>query len=241
MKEASKVRSSEFRPTVYAAVMLAVWCSAALEGQSTKESYPQMAPVSEYRMAPALEIALARSAAPQAISANADVLVLGSDGFRRAVKGSNGWTCLVERSWNAAVDFPEFWNPRIRAPICLNPAAVRSVLPVVNFWTVRVLAGQSKAQMTAAAKAAFGSNKLPPLEPGAMSYMMSKDGYLTDDNPHFHPHVMFFAPLGEGAQWGANLPGSPVFSGEDTVNRMAILPIQVPRWSDGTPDSALAK
>jgi hypothetical protein len=147
----------------------------------------------------------------------------------------------VERSWNAAADFPEFWKPKIRAPICLNPAAVRSVLPVVMFWTKMVLDGKSMAQMVAAAKAAFESNELPALEPGAMSYMMSRDGYLTDDNPHFHPHVMFFAPLGEGIQWGANLPGSPVFSGEDTVNRMAILPIQVPRWSDGTLDARSAK
>ncbi len=235
------MRSYDFKATLCGAAMLAAWCAAALEGQSTKEPYTQMAPVAEYQMAPAPEIALARSAAPKAISADADVLVLDRDGFRPAVKGSNGWTCLVERSWNAAVDFPEFWNPKIRAPICLNPAAVRSVLPVVNFWTARVLARQSKAQMTAAAKAAFESKKLPPLEPGAMSYMMSKDGYLTDDSPHFHPHVMFFAPLGEGTRWGANLPGSPVFSGDDTVNRMAILPIQVPRWSDGTPDDASAK
>ncbi len=109
------------------------------------------------------------------------------------------------------------------------------------FWTEMVLAGESKAQMIAAAKAAFETKKLPFLEPGTMSYMMSKDGHLTDSNPHFHPHVMFFAPLGQGSQWGANLLGSPVFSGEDTMNRMAILPIQVPRWSDGTLDSESAK
>jgi hypothetical protein len=72
--------------------------------------------------------------------------------------------------------------------------------------------------MAAEAKAAFDTKKLPVLEPGAMSFMMSKDGYLADDNPHFHPHVMFVEPLGEGPQWGANLPGSPVFAGEDKVN-----------------------
>ncbi len=51
---------------------------------------------------------------------------------------------------------------------------------------------------------------------------------------------MFFEPLGEGSKWGANLPGSPIFAGEDKVNRMAILPIPVPRWSDGTADAESA-
>jgi hypothetical protein len=191
-------------------------------------------------MDPAAEIALARSAAPTSISADAEVLVLDRTGFHVAVKGTNGWACLVERSWNAAVDFPEFWNPKIRGPICLNPAAVRSVLPVVAFWAKMVLAGKSKAQMAAAANAAFDTSELPALEPGAMSFMMSKHGYLTDRNPRFHPHVMFFEPLGEGPRWGANLPRSPVLAGEDKPNRMTILPVPVPRWSDGTLDLSLA-
>jgi hypothetical protein len=87
---------------------------------------------------------------------------------------------------------------QILAPICLNPAAVRSVLPVVTFWTKMALAGKSMAEMATEAKAALDTKKLPVVEPGAMSFMMSKDGYLADDNPHFHPHVMFFEPLGEG-------------------------------------------
>ena len=205
------------------------------EGQNPKAPpYPAMAPIAQYMMDPSAEIALARSAAPNSISGDAEVLVLGHGGLQVGVKGTNGWACLVQRSWNAAVDFPEFWNPKILAPICLNPAAVHSVLPVVTFWTKMVLTGKSKAQMATEAKAAFDTKKLPVLESGAMSFMMSKDGYLADDNPHFHPHVMFFEPLGEGLQWGANLPGSPVFAGEDKVNRITILPVPVPRWSDGT-------
>jgi hypothetical protein len=224
--------------------ILAVGLSAVnpAAGQNPKAPpYPAMAPIAQYMMDPGAEIALARSAAPNSISADAEVLVLGHEGLQVGVKGTNGWACLVQRSWNAAVDFPEFWNPKILAPICLNPAAVRSVLPVVTFWTKMVLAGKSKAQMATEAKAAFDTKKLPELEPGAMSFMMSKDGYLADDNPHFHPHVMFFEPLGEGLRWGANLPGSPVFAGEDKVNRMTILPVPVPRWSDGTLDAEPGK
>ena len=235
------MRSGDLKAAFCGAVLVALCYGTAFGSQSFERAYASMAPLPKYGMGSGPEIALARSAAPKAISQDADVLVLGRGGFHIAVKGSNGWVCLVQRSWNAAVDFPEFWNPKIRAPICLNPAAGRSVLPVVIFWTKMVLDGELKTQMASAAKAAFEAKRLPPLEAGAMSYMMSKDGYLTDNNPHFHPHVMFFAPLGEGSQWGANLPGSPVLSGEDTVNRMAILPIQVPRWSDGTLDAEPAK
>lgn len=210
----------------------------AVKAQMAGGRYAVMAPLTQYMMQPDAETALARSAAPKSISGEAEILVLGQTGFRVAVKGTNGWACLVQRSWNAAVDFPEFWNPKIRAPICMNPAAVRSVLPVVEFWTKMVLARKSKPQMAAEAKVAFDEGTLPALRPGAMSFMMSRHGYLSDAKPpHFHPHVMFFEPLGEAAQWAANLPASPVFAGEDRVNRMTILPVPVPRWSDGTLDA----
>ena len=212
-----------------------------MQSETFSVIYSVMAPLSQYLMNSSQEIALARSAAPKSISGDADVLVLERTGFYRVSKGSNGWACLVQRSWNAAVDFPEFWNPKIRAPICLNPAAVRSVLPVVIFRTKMALGGESKAQMADDAKAAFKARRLPSLVPGAMSLMMSKDQYLTDDDPNFHPHVMFFEPLGEGPHWGANLSGSPVFAGEDKLNQMTILPVPVPRWSDGSLDAAPAK
>ncbi|HEX3985422.1 MAG TPA: hypothetical protein VHX13_02335 [Acidobacteriaceae bacterium] len=222
------------------ALMASMLCGAfAVQAQTASAPYPDRAPLARYLTDPAAEATLARTAAPQSISADAEVLVLRPSGFEVAAQGTNGWACLVERSWNAAVDFPEFWNPKIRSPICFNPAAVRSVLPVVTFWAKRVMAGESKTQMAAQATTAFNSGQLPPLEPGAMSLMLSKEGYLTDDHPQFHPHIMFFEPLGEGQQWGANLPGSPLFAGDDKVNRMAIIPVPVPRWSDGTLDGTL--
>src|SRR5262252_6880077 len=74
--------------------------------------YPAMAPVEQYRIADAAdEIALARSAAPPSISADAEVLVLGKQGYEPAVKGKNGFVCFVERSWAASFDDAEFWNP----------------------------------------------------------------------------------------------------------------------------------
>jgi hypothetical protein len=72
------------------------------------------------------EIALARSAAPESISRDAEVMVLGKHGYETAVKGKNGFVCLVQRSWTAGIDDPDFWNPKLRAPICFNPPAAQS-------------------------------------------------------------------------------------------------------------------
>ena len=126
------------------------------------------------------EVALARTAAPQSISQNATVMVMGRHGYENAATGKNGFVCIVQRSWTAEIDDPDFWNPKLRAPICFNPAAVRSFLPQTIKRTEWVLAGQSKAQMFEELKAALDKKELPKPEVGAMCYMMSKQGYLND-------------------------------------------------------------
>src|SRR5262249_56215267 len=121
---------------------------AALARAEEKKAYPAMAPIEQYRMASAQEeIALARSAAPASISADAEVLVLGKRGYEVGVKGKNGFVCLVQRSWTAGFADPEFWNPKLRAPDCLNPPAARSVLPQYLQRTESALEGASKQQV----------------------------------------------------------------------------------------------
>ena len=120
-----------------------------------KEPYPRMAPLDQYLMEQKAEIAMARSAAPESVSRDADVMVLGRHGYETVVKGKNGFVCMVERSWTAGLDEPDFWNPKLRGPICFNPAAVRSYLPQTIKKTELVLAGGSKAQMAQGIKAAL--------------------------------------------------------------------------------------
>src|SRR5215469_3652208 len=95
--------------------------------QDATTPYPSMAPVEQYLMDRTVEIALARSAAPESISRDAEVLVLGRHGFETAVKGKNGFVCIVERSWTSAAD-ADFWNPKVRVPMCVNAGAARSYL-----------------------------------------------------------------------------------------------------------------
>jgi hypothetical protein len=208
------------------------------QAQDAKATYLNMAPLDQYLTADrSAEIALARSAAPESISRDAEVMVLGQHGYETAVKGKNGFVCVVERSWTTGIDDPEFWNPKLRGPICFNPPAARSYLPLTLKKTEWVLAGQSKAQMFGNLKAAFDRKELPTLEPGAMCYMLSRQGYLNDHDGHWHPHLMFFMPQPGGATWGANLPGSPILASEDAEDRLTVFLVPVAKWSDGTADA----
>jgi hypothetical protein len=205
--------------------------------QGAKTPYPAMAPVPQYRVASVPEeVALARSAANEAVSRDAEVLVLGSRGYETAAKGTNGFVCMVERSWATNFDDPQFWNPKLRAPHCFNAAAARSVLPAYLKRTELVLAGLSKEQVEERMKEAVAKKVFGAPDPGSMCYMMSKQGYLNDSAGHWHPHVMFFLPTTEAASWGADLKGSPVFSAQGDPEPVTTFMVPVMRWSDGTSD-----
>jgi hypothetical protein len=217
---------------IAAAVMAVVgWTVMA---QEKAGPYPKMAPVEQYLMERDAEIALARSAAPASISKDAEVLVMGRHGYETAVKGKNGFVCVVQRSWTAPIDDPDFWNPKLRAPICFNPPSARSYLPLILKKTELVLAGRSKAEMFEAVSAAIDKKELPHPEPGAMCYMMSKDGYLGDAGGHWLPHLMFFVPLAEPTAWGADVSGSPIIAAKDEQDRLTVFLVPVGKWSDGT-------
>jgi hypothetical protein len=209
---------------------------ATCQAQAEKASYPAMAPLDQYLMPDVnSEIALARSGAPASISNAAEVMVLGAKGYTTAVKGTNGFLCIVERSWGTATDEPEFWNPKVRAPICFNPTAAKTFAPIFLMKTRLVLAGKSKREIVEATTSALDKNELPALEPGAMCYMLSRQQYLNDRGMSWHPHVMFFVRHDVAKTWGADLPGSPVLSADDPEERVTILMVVVGKWSDGTP------
>jgi len=209
--------------------------------QAKQAPYPAMAPLDQYLVPDQKsEVALARSGAPASIADGAEVMVLGRTGYRTAVKGTNGFVCIVERSWGAATDQPEFWNPKIRAPICFNPASARTFMPIYLMKTKLVLAGRSKAEIVQATASALDEKELPALEPGAMCYMMSKQQYLNDQGISWHPHLMFFVSGQAAKSWGADLAGSPVLAADDPEERVTIMMVPVGTWSDGTPAPPMA-
>lgn len=218
------------------AFIFCIWCALPVASQKDETPYPRMAPLEQYLMDREAEIALARSAAPEAVSREAKVLVLGRHGYETAIEGKNGFVCVVQRAWHSPFESPEFWNPKIRGPLCLNPQASRSILTLTYKATEMALAGQSKAQMIEWMKTASAKKELPALEPGAMSYMMSKGAYLTDDGGHNLAHLMFYTPPIDGADWGANVPNSPVLLfDKGPLQSFNTFIVPLARWSDGTP------
>jgi hypothetical protein len=217
--------------------LLILMCATSSAGADhAPGAYPAMAPVAQYRLASSAdEVALARSAAPVSISGDADVLTLGAHGYETVAKGKNGFVCLVERSWASDFGEPEFWNPKVRGPICFNPAAVRSVLPGYLERTQWVLAGVAKTDMIARTKAALAANTFVMPEPGAMAYMLSKQQYLSGADDHWHPHLMFFLAHTDSAAWGANRDGSPIFATPGDPEPVTTFVVPVTKWSDGTP------
>jgi hypothetical protein len=223
---------------VCVAVGLKLTLSSHNRNQDRSTAYPSMASIEQYLMPDRnAEIALARSAAPAAISSDAKILVLGWRGYETAIEGRNGFVCMVERSWMSPFNSAEFWNPKIRVPMCLNPAAAQSILPLTVNRTGMVLAGLSKAQMIDSIKAGFDNKELPLPGPGAICYMMSRAGYLNDALGHHVPHLMFYFPLTDKSSWGADLPDSPVTLNpqfRDGPEPITEFVIPVGKWSDGT-------
>jgi hypothetical protein len=216
------------------ALLVVLGTAYQARSQDATTPYPKMAPIDRYLMTDrGAEIALARSAAPESISGDAEVLVLGRHGFETAVKGKNGFVCIVERSWTSAAD-PDFWNPKVRTPICWNAAAARSVLLRNVKRTGLILAGRTKDQVDEAIFAAVDKKELRAVEPGAMCFMMSQLGYGGDTVEHWPSHLMFYFSPTDPAIWGANLPGSPVVAMSDIPEHVTTFVIAVERWSDGT-------
>ena len=208
----------------------------AIAKETTTTPYPAMVPIAQYRISNRDdEIALARSAAPPSISADADVLVLGDRSYEIAVKGKNGFVCIVERSWSDAFDDVEFWNPKVRSPNCFNSLAARTVLAHYLKLSEWVLAGVPKTELVARTKAALADNTFAPPEIGAMCYMMSAQGHLNDHDGHWMPHIMVYVPRAPASLWGANVSDSPIAALESSdLDPVTTYLIPVHHWSDGT-------
>ena len=251
MMRFAKIEKIAARVAVGALALVSLLSMAAsTRAQDAERPYPTMLPLSQYLMDRDAAIALARSAAPEGISKDASVLVLTPKGWETAVQGTNGFVCMAGPSWTASIDFYDVWSPKQKGAICLNPAAVRSILPIYRKMTQMTLAGvTSVKERIAGIQEAYANKEIPPVEPGAMSYMMSKDAYLSHlGHTHNLCHVMFFLPIKDPVELDANDPNSPISSTsfwfpdpdkpDSPLNKdlppLRTVPVEVPYWSDGT-------
>lgn len=192
----------------------------------------------------AAEVALARSAAPSNVTSSARVLVLTRTGFVEAAHGTNGFTCLVLRSFLGGVDDPGYWSPKVRAPACFNPPASRTVLQEQLKRAEWVMAGVSQKEIAARTGRAYATRQFPLPASGAMAYMLSPEQYLADNNPHWMPHVMFYYDRSlPAAAWGAGDMNAPIIDASvgDPHSPIQTIFIPVRQWSNGTPAMSAMK
>ena len=186
----------------------------------------------------AAEVALARSAAPQRVTDSARVLVLTRTGYVEATRGSNGFTCLVLRSFLGGPEDPGYWSPKVRAPACFNPPASRTVLQESLKRAEWVMAGVSQKEIAARTDRAYASRQFPLPAAGAMAYMLSHEQYLGDTDPHWMPHVMFYYDRTlPAAAWGAGDMSAPIIDASVGTPHSPVQTLFIPvrQWSNGTP------
>lgn len=191
-------------------VLLLVSMQAALmRGQS-----PQYPPVSEYMMTPEAEVALARSAAPANISDRATIKVLTASGYQVARDGDSGFVCIVMRGSSAPTYTPAqirdlVYDAKLRAPICFNPEASRTVMPYYELRNQLAMEGKTPDQITEGIQAAYAKGVLPKRDGVSFAYMWSADQNLGAFG-HWHPHMMVFCPYYENSMVGGNPFGAPL-------------------------------
>lgn len=219
-------------PRAFALATLALFFAGGIAAQQT----PDLAP---YLMADrAAEIALARSAAPKDVSDAATVLVLTRTGYVEGAKGTNGFTCFVQHSFDGPVGGPGFWDPRIRAPQCANPPATRTVLPIMKKRAEWIMTGVSPKEISTRTREAYASHELVEPASGSMIFMLSPEQHLNNgNNPHWMPHVMFYYPKSmPPATMGVDSVTNTLIDGSagdpDAPFLLVFLPVR--RWSDGT-------
>jgi hypothetical protein len=196
-----------------------------------EKKYPAM---TEFMMPRDAEIALARSAGPDAASSRATIKLLTISGFKVAIEGDNGFACLVLRGWGAPTYNPEHFRDFVyvadlRAPICFDPVSARTIMPYYELRHRLGLEGKTPDEIAKGVEAAYAKGELPKVEP-SIGYMLSRDMYL---GPHLghdfvYPHIMLFLPYYTNATLGGNdrRSGLPFLSDDSgTPFAVTVIPI----------------
>jgi hypothetical protein len=179
-------------------------------------AWAQKAPPREaFNMPRSAEIALAESAAPASVSGRATIKVLTGAGYEVARAGDNGFVCMVLRGWAAPTYTPAqfrdlVYDTEVRAPICFDAQAAKSVLPYYELRTKLGMAGKTPDQIAAGIEAAYANGELPRRDGVSFAYMWSADQNLASGVGHWHPHMMVFSPYYENSTLGGNAFGAPL-------------------------------
>jgi len=177
----------------------------------------------------AREVAMARSAAPPSVAADANVFVLRRGGFVRVVSGSSGVACFVARD-----------NPESLYPICYNAEGARTILRIEMRKQELREQGWAEARVEAEVERAIAAGELATPREQALAWMLSPDQviYQGADGPRigqWYPHMMIYMPGATQHSLGlVEERGADVFL-VDAGKPTAHLIVKTRAWSDGSP------
>ena len=202
-----------------------VLAPATLGGQARYPTPPR--PLGE-----GAELALAVSAAPAEISANADVYVLRGTDFVKARAGTNGCACVVGRDSHDGS----------RYPICFDREGARTTLFRELMEGSLRARGKSETEVKALIDAAYEKGDLALPAKSSVAYMMSPQQVLFS-TPNadgvrvgaWSPHIMLMLPGVAPEQLGlAHDSKVDVIQIHDRGGSHSELIVKVPKWSDGS-------
>jgi len=150
--------------------------------------------VSEFLLDRDREIALARSAAPERVSEDATIMVLGENGYETVIEGTNSFVCIVMRSWgNPTHNHAYLYDPNLIVPECLDENAVKTILPMQLYRAELGTKMTPPADIEAAVMKGFRSGRFQRTETVSFSYMLSA-GMMFGNGNQGPAHIMIYLP-----------------------------------------------
>jgi hypothetical protein len=136
------------------------------------------------------QIELALSAAPTEVSSKAAVYILGRKGYEKIRKGTNGFSCLVERAFVGTTQVAV-------APACFDAVGSQTLMQTYLRREELRAEGKSEAEVKDDIAKGYKDGRFKVPGPGFL-YMMSNENHVYDPNAkesgYVPPHLMFYAP-----------------------------------------------
>jgi hypothetical protein len=184
------MKLTRWKTTSFAGLLsVAVLSSSAAAQDKTKESMKEVHTM-DASTPRARQIEMALRAAPIEVSSKAAVYVLGAKGYEKARDGTNGFTCLIERSFSGTTQTSS-------APACFDAEGSRSIMVAYLRREELRAKGKSEAEIKDDIAKGYQDGRFKVPGPGFL-YMMSNENYVYNSESKksgfVPPHLMFYAP-----------------------------------------------
>jgi hypothetical protein len=166
----------------------------------------------------AVQIRLAETAAPAEVTSKASIYVLRADGYQLARKGTNAFTCFVDRTRTDTLE-----------PQCMDAEGQATTFQVRLFVEKQRAAGVPEEKIAAAVLAGYASGRFLAPRRAGIIYMLSPYNHIFDEKAqklfHASPHLMFYGPGLEEKDVGSG-EGAPILTHPGAPDNLMIV---VPR------------